>query len=302
MQSIHRDCFSIVRYYMSRPNIPEFEFMSEEQSSFPVAIDLLEKNSNYNPTTPHRHNGYEIFLFEEGGGLHMIDFKELEIRKGEVHILCPGQVHYMHRAPSSKGLVLKLSPDYTITGPFAKKSMSFFNKLSAPCIEFSDKGFEQVVKLVHNIEDELKEKTSGFYDMVQGYVNLFIMQCERFQAADETFGTQLENEQFIQFRSLLEAHFSEEHSVRFYCEQMAVSQDRLTNLSKRSSGKTASEFIANRILLEAKRWLLHSNKSVKEIAYQLNFQDHAYFNRWFKKITGTTPGELRTTLRDKYNG
>lgn len=288
---------------MKAPQIPEFKLLQEGEHDASILVDLLEKHSGYDPMLPHRHNGYEIFLFEEGGGLHMVDFKEMEIMAHQVHVLCPGQVHYMHRAPASKGVVLKFTADFLLSEAFTQTSHSFFKELSEPCLELNKDDFLKLRAFVNVIEQELKQGSAGSYEMVLSYLNLFVLHCKRLQAPLLDLNSKWPEQHYMQqFKTLLEVHFVQEHSVSFYASAMSLSQDKLTTVTKRSLGKTASEFIADRLLLEAKRWLLHSNKSLKEIAFELNFQDQAYFSRWCKKMTSATPGDVRAQLRDKYKG
>jgi len=103
------------------------------------------------------------------------------------------------------------------------------------------------------------------------------------------------------FKTVLEEFFLNHHRVGFYCEKLGVSDDKLNQAIKLVNGRTPSGMISNRLLLEAKRCLLHSDWSIKEIAYHLNFQDNAYFNRWFKKHENCSPGTFRSASREKYH-
>lgn len=82
-------------------NIPEYKLRRKGAEEIPFKIEELEANAGYNPTAPHKHNYYEIFFFCKSGGRHMVDFHEMEIVANQLHILSPGQVHYMHREPET---------------------------------------------------------------------------------------------------------------------------------------------------------------------------------------------------------
>ena len=82
---------------------------------------------------------------------------------------------------------------------------------------------------------------------------------------------------------------------------LQITAGHLSDVIKRQSGKTAIEHIHERIVMEAKRQLLHAGLSVKEIAYALGFDDAAYFNRFFKRITSVTPVVYRRTIREMYH-
>lgn len=81
-----------------------------------------------------------------------------------------------------------------------------------------------------------------------------------------------------------------------YAALLHVMERRLSEATKRCTGQTASEIIHERVLLEAKRLLVHSQLSISEVAYRLSIDDPAYFSRFFKKHTGKTPGEYKRRL------
>jgi AraC-like DNA-binding protein len=95
------------------------------------------------------------------------------------------------------------------------------------------------------------------------------------------------------FNLLVEANFRSEHSVSFYAEQLCKSPKTLANLFAIYNHKTPSQVIQDRILIEAKRYLSYTEKSVKQITYELGFEDAAYFSNFFKKHTGLSPLDFR---------
>ena len=101
------------------------------------------------------------------------------------------------------------------------------------------------------------------------------------------------NEKLRKLELLIEQHFKAHKTVAFYASQLHVSARHLNNIVTQKSGKSISSMIQERLLMEAKRQLLHSEKTVNEIAYQLGFSDKAYFHRFFKKYTGLTPLAFR---------
>ena len=85
--------------------------------------------------------------------------------------------------------------------------------------------------------------------------------------------------------------------VSDYADMLAVTPDYLNKTVKSSTGKSAKEHIQSKIATEAKRSLIFSNLSGKELAYDLGFDESAHFNNFFKKTTGLTPTEFRETVR-----
>ena len=104
-----------------------------------------------------------------------------------------------------------------------------------------------------------------------------------------------------QFKSLIDENFVNSTQVTQYADMLYVTPGHLNDLIKTVTGKTAKQIIDERRILEAKRLLFWGEHSVKEIAGRLNFEDDAYFNRFFKKHTGNTPALFQKTIREKYN-
>ncbi|HHG86644.1 MAG TPA: helix-turn-helix domain-containing protein, partial [Bacteroidetes bacterium] len=98
---------------------------------------------------------------------------------------------------------------------------------------------------------------------------------------------------FLNFRISLEEQFMHLHQVKDYASLLAITEKHLNELCKKSTGKTASELIYDRIVLEAKRLLMHSSMNNKEVAYQLSFDDPSHFSKFFKRKVGISPSGFR---------
>ncbi len=91
------------------------------------------------------------------------------------------------------------------------------------------------------------------------------------------------------------------HEVAAYAEMLNISAGHLSEVIKEQSGKGAIVHIHERLILEAKRLLFHTDSTIKEIAFHLGFEDASYFNRFFKRLTGHTPLNYRTNFREMYH-
>lgn len=97
----------------------------------------------------------------------------------------------------------------------------------------------------------------------------------------------------VRYRSLLEGHFRSQRSLGFYARSLAVTQTRLNSACKARAGKTASDLLYERIIMEAKRYLVYTESSVVQVAHLTGFDDPAYFNRFFTQRVGLSPGAFR---------
>ncbi len=100
------------------------------------------------------------------------------------------------------------------------------------------------------------------------------------------------------FRHLVELHFRRHMPMADYAKALGISEDRLHAIASRMAGVPPKEIVQRRLLLEAKRHLLYTNMTAKEIAYELGFHDPAYFSRFFARRAGLAP----TAYRGKETG
>lgn len=95
------------------------------------------------------------------------------------------------------------------------------------------------------------------------------------------------------FVKLVHLHYTQERSVSFYAEQLYISPKYLSLLVKEATGKSASRWIDEFVLMEAKNMLRFSGKNVQQVAYSLNFTNQSSFGKYFKHLTGMSPTEYQ---------
>lgn len=100
-------------------------------------------------------------------------------------------------------------------------------------------------------------------------------------------------ELYLKFLSLVRSHYKTEHQMAFYADRLCVSIKYLMSIIKNMSGRNATQFINNAIIMDAKIQLNTTSKSIQEIAIDLNFVNPSFFGKFFKRITGVSPGEYR---------
>jgi len=289
--------------------IPIHDFVADDVTSIPFTIIPLEIKTGYDSAVPHRHNYYEIFIFYKGGGTHEIDFEEIKVKTGSVHFVSPGQVHILQRAPGSFGYVILFSRDF-FSLPLQDKDFLFAlpflnNNTSYPFINFQSTDFSEIKELTNKILIEHSAQNSDSHQIIRAYLNILLLKCKSKYKINNNVEFQenihSQSQVMQKFRILVERNFRKYHLVKEYASLLAVTPENLNEISKKQTGKTASEVISDRLLLEAKRLLLYSDLKAKEIAYFLNFQDPSYFNKFFKNSTGYTPTDFKALLHKKYN-
>ena len=151
--------------------------------------------------------------------------------------------------------------------------------------------------LFKQIEDELDVVESSQEEMIRTYLKQLLIKSTRLwkrQHLDKTMAQQNNDLEFFRrFTLLVEKHYKEKHSVADYADLLLMAAKTLTHKFKRLNLPQPNEVIKNRLILEAKRLLVHTSLSAKEIAYELGYHDPAYFTRLFQLKAGESPSGFR---------
>ncbi len=253
---------------------------------------------------PHVHTFYEIMRFQEAGGHHNVDFVDYPIERNTLLFLAPGQVHHFDGVTRHKGVLIQFCTDFmrdeqTDEDIFLKYDV--FNTYdSSPCYVIdSDDVARRLAVLVRQMEEERAVRTAfGHTDMLRSLVRQFLILVRRhsLHSAECVHLDTLKpsHRLFVRFRQLVEHEFTVHHMVSYYADALAVPVRTLSSSVKECSGKSPLAIINGRLLLEAKRLLLHSDLSQKEIAYRLGFDDTSYFAKQFRRLMGVSPIDFRT--------
>ncbi|UYW02414.1 AraC family transcriptional regulator [Flavobacterium agricola] len=241
---------------------------------------------------PHKHDFFIIVLFEQAQGKHKIDFIEYEIASKQVHVLFPGQVHEWHIEEDSKGYQLMIDQVFFERfSPYLRFSVT--NYINNPSIALSDSSFELLKYEFESIKNEIETK-NPLQDVI--YARASVIAAVVSKEAENLFKDAKifqANPRLAKFNSLIDKHFKEEKFVAFYAEKLHISANYLNILCKKHLKISATQLIQKRVVLEAKRLLQSTDLTIKEIAFELGFVDHAYFSNFFKSQTKITPTQFR---------
>jgi len=241
---------------------------------------------------PHSHDFFIIVLFDQAKGFHDIDFINYKIANKQVHLLFPGQVHKWTIEKNSNGYQLMINKVFFehIASHFR---FSITNYINHPVITVSDKTYQLLKYEFDRIKEEI-EAGYSLQEIIYARVALIavIVSKEAEMAFCET-KVYLSNPRLSLFNQLIDIHYKEEKSVAYYASRLNISPNYLNILCKKYLNISANQIIQERVVLEAKRLLQSTDLSIKEIAYELGFIDHAYFSNFFKKQTGTSPTKFK---------
>jgi AraC family transcriptional regulator, transcriptional activator of pobA len=138
-----------------------------------------------------------------------------------------------------------------------------------------------------------------FLETIGAYLKLFMIECHgqcSFSPDSNLQGFEVSKTLVKNFRALVESHYSSSHQVKYYAEALNVTPNYLNEVIKTSMNIPAKEFIQNRLILEAKRMAIFTDKSAKEIGFELGFEDPSHFSKFFKINTGLSIQSFKENL------
>jgi len=173
-----------------------------------------------------------------------------------------------------------------------------FNEFEKPYIQIPDQKINTFQALTNHLEEEFSQKQYHYKMQLYHYFQLLLLNIERIKAGQQP---KVEHdphfELAVRFKRALEDHKKDFKNVAFFSELLGVSEKTLSNISKKYFKDTPSQVIHHSRVLEAQRLLSNSNLSIKEVAYQLGFDQPTYFTKYFKKYTKLTPKDFIQQVR-----
>lgn len=249
----------------------------------------------------HTHSFYQIIWFKNDTGKHFIDFIDHEIKENTLFFVAKNQVHFFEQNIEYDGFLIHFNESFIISNETDINfflTYNIFNNKEKPYYTIPATLKDEIIGYFKQIESELNKadefgKTAILSNLLKSLL-LIIEREIRKELKDSP--THHQNNTYLKFRGLLENNFKKGWSVSNYAEELAISTKTLNSLLKSETGKTVSQTIQDRILLEAKRQLTHTNSFINQIAYDLGFQDPYYFIKYFKKYVKCSPSEFRKSI------
>jgi AraC family transcriptional regulator, transcriptional activator of pobA len=255
------------------------------------------------PDIPHRHDYYTILWAKKVCGIHYIDYKEFPIKPNYIFFVNPGQVHQVVTFGDPEGVVIMFTREFLHQNQIPEEFLFNLGLFSDTAITPPLIIQKSASVKIHAVIDELQEifdQAPPFRaELLGAYLKVFLIECNKHLPPKDDLNTQtLESGRQIlkEFKSLVEKQFVTWHKVNKYADSLSISPDYLNSIIKTTIGKTAKEFIQERINLEAKRLGVHTQLSLKEIAFQLGFDDPSHFSKFFKNVEGASFSEFRANL------
>lgn len=241
---------------------------------------------------PHKHDFFILLLFQESVGTHTIDFDRFVLGANQLHLVFPGQVHQWQMGDPTYALQLMISRHwFESLLPALRFPISYYFKHLV--IDLSTANFQSLLTEFKAIANDLQDGEI-LWELIYARVKVITLLISKIvQDNFDDYEQYQANPIMAKFVQLIDEWYKSEKSVAFYAEKLNISANYLNVLSNRVLQKSASFLIQERVLLEAKRLLKISDKTIKAIVFDLGFYDNASFSKFFKSHTNMTPSQFK---------
>ncbi|MDL2290234.1 helix-turn-helix domain-containing protein [Paludibacteraceae bacterium OttesenSCG-928-F17] len=258
------------------PFIELFQLENSEDSIF----------NNY-----QRYDFYQLLWFTEikGNSSYLIDFQEFEIKENQLMLIFPGQVDRLD-INGKKGYLFAIHSEIffqmnqRINSPYLN---GYFSNIP---IHLTDGVKDILERLMYLFQLEYNDKKR--LELLECYMEAILFHLASYfeQDADslKEFSTDMAS-----LMKLIDYNFIDEQEIDFYAVQLGISKKKLNELSLKGTGKTVKQHLQERLILEIKKEIRLNRKSLKEIAFDLGFNEPSYFTRFFHKHTALTPTQFK---------
>jgi len=257
----------------------------------------------------HLHDFYSIFWIEGGEAIHATEFVEYSLGADTILFVPPGLKHRMYIDKSVTGTYILFNEEFIRYNNKNQTPLNDYRLFNHPdfksLITVTPEKHIKLQNIIEQIYAEIQNRDDYSQDIVLNLLHLFLLESRRIfdlqYQEQKSVTEETPDNTIIRFKQLIEENYTTQKSVSPYAEMLNINASCLNELTKRTTGITAGELIRNRVIDETKKLLFSGSLSGKEIAFQLGFDDPAYFSRFFKKYTGVTLKEFRDISRKKYH-
>ena len=252
-----------------------------------------------------RNNYFSLIIVTSGEGLAKVDLSEYSFKENTLFAFYPYQPFMLIPKGPLLGISIQFHHDffciYRHHKEIAANGILFNNIYEQPFITLDEDAKYWLLNIVQEIVSELQTDALRKDEVLVSYLKILLVRATRIKLQQQTIqdinGPGSKQSGIVQsLRNAIEDNFRMKHSVSDYADMLRLTPLALARVTKNHFNKTLSDLITERIIVEAKRELYLTNKTVKEIAYELGYEDEFYFSRMFKVKTEISPQFYRQSI------
>lgn len=276
-----------------------------DQQNGNLAFKVLPFQSNTYFDHLQRLNFFSLILILEGEGIIRVDLSEYELKKNQLLCFTPYQPFLIQAEQKLEGVAIHFHSDFFCIVKHQKEvscnGILFNNIYQSPILTLDEKDKEQLLSVIEDMKCEMSNSSLAQNDLIISYLKIFLIHATRMKLKKSP-NENLQNEKNTEpellqsLKNAIETYFKQKHSASDYANILNTNARSLAALSKKYFDKTITDLISERIIIEAKRELYLTSKSVREIAFELGFSDEFYFSRFFKNTTDISPSMYRESV------
>lgn len=279
-----------MKQYSFKASTP-FEFELKDLSEI---TQLKQKISG----VPHRTDFYEIVLIESGESVQTVDFTPIKMVEGQMLFIGRNQVVTFDTSLSYSGKIILFTDIFFNRCDCEIRLLRQINLFNPFTVNTPISISEKLKTLFGLMEQEFHFTHDTFQaDLIHNLLNAFLIESAR-QSLQKA--NPLKNQNYstaLQFAELVEQHYRSLRKVNDYLDLIGITAKPLSKALQATIGKTPKQYIDDRILLEAKRLLVYSNETIKEITFMLGFEEPTNFSKFFREQTGLSPAEFKRKIK-----
>ncbi|MFS1909111.1 helix-turn-helix domain-containing protein [Vibrio lentus] len=264
----------------------------------PCRATELSKNDDDAFLEPHRHEYWELVWCVDNLGSQSIDFVDYDNKVGRIFTIAPGQVHRSELVGENARLLV-FTPGFVKTNHRNTQlvdTVFAMHQSRPPYLDCNEEGNRYLLPIFTMIKEEC-EREDNDWDLVESLVNSFLRYILRF-ATQSSLKGEVRDSRVNKVVDLIEQHYTTHKHCEFYAQALSITNKRINEIVKAERGKTVTQLIHDRTILEANRELIFSTKTIKTIAFELGFEDPAYFSRFYRGQMKESPAKFRARCAD----
>ncbi len=286
--------------------IPQYTFYKTKYGS-KLLIDIVELEYTkkfLTRSTVHTLTYYDITFITQGEGVFSIDNQMYEASPGDVFFSKPGEIRNWDIRHISNGYALIFEDEFLSSffkDPLFVQHLPYFQTGKTACkLHLSDELYPRMLQLLSEIKKEIDAYHQNDVHVLRALLYEALMLLSRaYRTATPPQETDKEanSNHLDKFIRLVNAHFKEQQSVRYYADKLCITPNYLNEVVSSALNVSAKQYIRNKVMDEAKRLLIYTDLPVSEIAFELHFSTASYFVRSFRQCVEETPLSYRQRLK-----